>query len=471
MADIDKKLKKSNTLLFQEQRRDFAEIHQMDILRNLCVSLAAIDNRSQALKICLEACLQVSDMECGGIYLFDEQNEKLNLNVHKGLSNEFVNDILSYDKESDRMWLITKGKPFYAVFPSSDLPLTQIQHREGLKAFAAIPMLDKLSIVGCINLASHTCKKISASSRVAVEAIAAITGSAIVRLKAKKVLEESEEHLSSLMLNAENFALYRLSVNDANPHELKVVFASPSIIDILGVATPNQFESWFANIHKNDIDRIINSNLQGFQSTRFNEVMRIYHPRRKENRWIHAISKGIMTSTGKLKYVNGVIFDITKEKHIENALLEKEKELKAKSENLKEINTALDVLLRKREKDRRDLQQQMLSNLNELVFHQLDKLKTSKLEPKQREIIDSIESNLKEVTGQFSLKLSSPHCGLTHVEIEVANFVKHGKTTKEIASLLNLSPKTIQNHRNKIREKLGLNKKRINLRSYLLSIQ
>jgi DNA-binding CsgD family transcriptional regulator len=183
------------------------------------------------------------------------------------------------------------------------------------------------------------------------------------------------------------------------------------------------------------------------------------------------MSKGVMNSAGKLKYVNGVIIDITKQKRIENALIEKDKDLEETTKNLREINTALDVLLRKREKDRQDLQQRMVSNLNELVFHQLDKLKKTSLEPTQREIIESIESNLKDVTGQFSLKLSSMHCGLTHTEIEVANFVKHGKTTKEIASLLNLSPKTIQNHRNKIREKLDLKKKRINLRSYLLSIQ
>jgi DNA-binding CsgD family transcriptional regulator len=41
------------------------------------------------------------------------------------------------------------------------------------------------------------------------------------------------------------------------------------------------------------------------------------------------------------------------------------------------------------------------------------------------------------------LKLFSLYLGLTPAEMEFANLVKHGKTTTEIAELLNLSGRTI----------------------------
>ena len=60
---------------------------------------------------------------------------------------------------------------------------------------------------------------------------------------------------------------------------------------------------------------------------------------------------------------------------------------------------------------------------------------------------------------------------LTPTELKVADLVRDGRTSKEIASLLNLSYNTIMFHRHNIRGKLGLKKKKTNLRSYLRSLQ
>jgi DNA-binding CsgD family transcriptional regulator len=59
---------------------------------------------------------------------------------------------------------------------------------------------------------------------------------------------------------------------------------------------------------------------------------------------------------------------------------------------------------------------------------------------------------------------------LTPAEIEVANLVKHGKTTNEIAELLNLSGRTIENHRVSIRRRLGVQNKKADLKGHLLSL-
>jgi DNA-binding CsgD family transcriptional regulator len=46
-----------------------------------------------------------------------------------------------------------------------------------------------------------------------------------------------------------------------------------------------------------------------------------------------------------------------------------------------------------------------------------------------------------------------------------------GKTTKDIADALDIAAKTVENHRNNLREKLGLRNKGVNLRSYLLQLE
>jgi DNA-binding CsgD family transcriptional regulator len=52
----------------------------------------------------------------------------------------------------------------------------------------------------------------------------------------------------------------------------------------------------------------------------------------------------------------------------------------------------------------------------------------------------------------------------------VAGLVREGKTSKEIASLINVSDRGIEFHRNNIRRKLGINQSKKNLRTYLLSL-
>jgi PAS domain S-box-containing protein len=151
-------------------------------------------------------------------------------------------------------------------------------------------------------------------------------------------------------------------------------------------------------------------------------------------------------------------------------LIEAEKELEAQKESLVELNTALRVMLRKGEENKRELEENMLFNVNELVLPYADKLIKTQLAPRQRECLNVIKSNLSDIISPFGRTLSLSVQKLSPQEIRIADLIKMGRTTKEIAEVLNLSELTITTHRHNIRKKLGLNTKKANLQTHLLNI-
>jgi hypothetical protein len=65
--------------------------------------------------------------------------------------------------------------------------------------------------------------------------------------------------------------------------------------------------------------------------------------------------------------------DITNEKWPPAALKARENELKERTDSLSAVNTALEVLLRKREVDRLEVEEKMLANAKSLILPYMDK--------------------------------------------------------------------------------------------------
>ncbi|MBW2357044.1 MAG: helix-turn-helix transcriptional regulator, partial [Deltaproteobacteria bacterium] len=68
-------------------------------------------------------------------------------------------------------------------------------------------------------------------------------------------------------------------------------------------------------------------------------------------------------------------------------------------------------------------------------------------------------------------RLASRIYNLTPKEIRVANLVRAGCTTAEMADLLCISKNTVMFHRFNIRRKLGLANKKISLATHLLNFE
>lgn len=148
-----------------------------------------------------------------------------------------------------------------------------------------------------------------------------------------------------------------------------------------------------------------------------------------------------------------------------------EEALKIKRVRLEEANAALDILLKKRADDKKETEEKVLFNLKEMILPYLEKLKNSGLNKKQKTYAEIIESNLNDIVSPFVRQLSRACLRLTPAEIQVANLIRQDKCTKEIAELLNLSGRTVESYRDSIRKKIGIKHKKINLKTYLLSLR
>ncbi len=146
-------------------------------------------------------------------------------------------------------------------------------------------------------------------------------------------------------------------------------------------------------------------------------------------------------------------------------------ELELKTQNLEDLNTTLKVLLRQRNDDKNELEERVFSNVKTLIIPTIAKLRAFTVEPRHASYLDLLESNLLQIISPFSLKLSTALQNLTFSEIEVANFIREGKSSKDIAMLLNISKDTVDTHRQNIRKRLGLNNKKQNLQSFLLALK
>jgi len=184
----------------------------------------------------------------------------------------------------------------------------------------------------------------------------------------------------------------------------------------------------------------------------------------------------------ELKKYHNHLEDLVKERNSEliiaNKRLRKEiherKEaqtsLLVQSQHLEEVNTALKVLLKQREDDKKALEEAVVSNVKELIYPYIERLKQCRPGENQKTLLDILESNLNNIVSPFINKISSKILNFTPMEIKIANLVREGRTNKEIAAVLFLSINTVLVHRHHIRTKLGIKNKKTNLRSHLLSL-
>ena len=281
----------------------------------------------------------------------------------------------------------------------------------------------------------------------------------------KEVVDSISAHVAIIDENGVILETNRAWDQFANDNEMEVTFQSvgTNYLNICQLA-PDDSSEEAAEAQK------VARGIQGVLAGKLNEFMTHYPCHSPEQkRWFvvrvvpfreEQQAKAIVTHE-----------NITPIMEMQEALREKEIELTREREKLEETNTALRVLLRQRDEDRTRLEETVYNNVDRLVLPYLEKLLQGQLSDKHRTLAEIADNNLRDIISPFLRTLSSLGLLLTPQEIEVANLVRNGRSSKEIADIMSLSVAGVDFHRKRLRQKLGLANTKKNLRSFLLTLE
>lgn len=263
---------------------------------------------------------------------------------------------------------------------------------------------------------------------------------------------------------------------------------TPEMKQLLGYVPDelmDHYSEWVSRIHPDDVKsrrEAIASYLAGHTSRYVSQ----YRVRHKDGHyiWLYAIGIVLRDEQGHPDCWVRFLWDITERKQAEEALQSAHDELERRvqertaalrqanealeqeRQTLQNKNIAMQEILNEIRTGKDALRYQLQDNLEHTVVPYIARLKAIS-NPDVQALAKSLEHDLRDVVSPFFENLKTRAEGLTLRESEICRHIKNGLSTKEIANILNISPMTIQKHRESIRRKLGIANEEQNLQVYL----
>jgi|GEM_PF-5195467 len=257
-------------------------------------------------------------------------------------------------------------------------------------------------------------------------------------------------------------------------NEHGMTFMNQALADIIGFPVEQirtwSFENIAAMIHSEDFGWIVerfHRRLQGDETVPNRYQMRL-RTGSGTIKWVDLYAR-MVTLDGRPHVVTNMV-DITELAAAKSSLEAANTALQEQQALLEEKNNVLRGVLNQIETEKQSLALRIQTNLERVVMPHLRTLRSTSA-PLEQSIIDQVETSIRDITSEFVERLSTLGANLAPRELQVCKLVRDGLSTKEIAGACNVSVRTVEVWRKRIRRKLGLANRGVNLFSYLRSLE
>ena len=236
-----------------------------NLQHDLALAISGTDDQEQIFKLCMETSLAASRMDCGGIYLLDENSQSWNMVYHLGLSEKFVTEMSHYKNDAPESQIFAPGKTVFLrredilTFPGDSYV------EEGFMFAAIIPIRYQSKIIACFNLAARSEREIDEKTRTFLETITFQIGYAIHRSRTHRALEESELKYRNVVDNANE----AICVTQDGGFK----YFNPKMLDLMGVPETELLSKAFVEfIHPEDRELVMRRHIRRLKGEHFEEV-------------------------------------------------------------------------------------------------------------------------------------------------------------------------------------------------------
>ncbi len=177
----------------------------------------------------------------------------------------------------------------------------------------------------------------------------------------------------------------------------------------------------------------------------------------------------VMTYTISLMYNKKWIIDVKEQEKINTRLYAENLQLELNLKNKELSQKALNIASMK--EFNKNILSEIKDDISGIENSNIQKTikKLTNITRKEK-IWQEFDDRLKDANSEFYKKILVDYSNLSTNEIRVAFLIRQNHTTKEIAEILQRSPKTIENSRSLLRKKMNLEQE-VNLAKFLKSIK
>ncbi len=288
------------------------------IQRDLAMDLNSTAELNDALKKLLEYTIKIESIDCGGIYLLNNEKKELQLSEFINLPKSFAKSVSKIKAQSPQYKIVMSRNSYYRTYneknPAFEKKIDRNRIQLGLKSVGVIPIVHGDEVIAALIIASFSHSEIPTEIRSTIETIAAQTGGIIARIQTKNELIVSQQDYK-LLTEALHDVILRVSRNGV------LQYCSPAIKEFAGYDAEEEIGShiskYFAK--KTELLYALKMMKKIFIERQAAVIEFLYKPKNKQPFPVEVTGRPLVQH-GKLVSLQCVMRDISERKEAEKEI-------------------------------------------------------------------------------------------------------------------------------------------------------